>query len=226
MSKKMMVLALAVASTAMFALPTVASAQSWHLNQTTSFSVTSFGANVTSTDGTTFTCTSLTGAGTFSTTTGGSMSFVYHGCTGPFGFACTTTGQSSGTIAVSYTFDGIMVTSTVSTKDPGILFTPTGITEPTPGKKLVSEYSCLGISIKVFGNGMIGTIHSPAAPCGQTASTWGLNFESSSAGHQKDKLWTGTEYDLASTASASHPTTSFDGTTTLHFAAARTLNCT
>jgi len=226
MSKKTMLLALAAVSAAMFALPAVASAQSWHLSATTAFSVTGSGGTITSTEGSTFTCTSETGSGSFSTTTSGSLSLIFHGCTGPFGFACTTPGQSSGTIAVSYSFNGIMVTSTASTKDPGILFTPTGVAEPTPGKKQATECSCLGISVKVFGNGIIGTIHSPVPPCGATATTWGLNFESSIAGHQKDKIWTGVEYDFSTTVTASHPTTSLDSTTTLHFPAGRTLTCT
>jgi hypothetical protein len=220
MSKKMMVLALAVASAALFALPAVASAQSWHLSATTSFSVTGAGGKLTSTDGTTFTCSSTTGSGSFSTTTAGTMSLVFHGCTG-FGFACTTPGQPSGTITLSVSFDAIMV----STNNPGVLLTPdsSSITE-TLGKKFLTEYSCLGISTKVYGNGVIGTIHSPVPACGATATTWGLNFESSAlAGHQKDKLWTGTEYDLISN---SHSTSSIDDTLTLHFPLARTLTCT
>lgn len=225
MSKKIMLLALAAVSAALFALPTVASAQTWHLSATTSFSVTGSVGNFTSTDGTKITCTSETGSGTFSTTTSGSLSLITHGCTGPFGFACTTPGQSSGTVTVSYSFNGIMVTSTASTKDPGILMTPSGPAGPTGGKQF-TEMSCLGISIKIYGNGVIGTIHNPASPCGATGTTWGLNFESSIEGHQKDMTWTGVTYDKYSNASASHPTNSTDSTTTLTFPASRTLTCT
>jgi hypothetical protein len=221
MSKKMMVLALAVVSAALFALPAVASAQSWHLSQTTTFSVTGSGGKLTSTDGLVVSCTSTTGSGSFSTTTEGSVSLTFHGCTA-FGFNCTTAGQSPGTISVSNKFDGIMV----STNNPGVLLTPSGASSTeTLGKKFITEFSCIGISTKVYGNGVIGTIHSPVPACGATASTWGLNFESSSAGHQKDKFWTGTEYDLISNGS-SHPTSSLDGTATMHFPAARTLTCT
>jgi|SRR6476620_6928459 len=227
MSKKMMALALAVVSAALFALPAVASAQSWHLSQAVAFSVTGSGGTMTSTEGASIQCTSTTGAGTFSTTTSGSVSLIFHGCTGPFGFACTTTNQSSGTIVISTAFNGIMVTSSASTKDPGVVLTPTGSTEPTAGKgKQFTEFSCLGISVKVAGNGIIGTIHNPAVPCNATASTWGINFESASAGHQADKLWTGVTYDAYSTLTSSHPTASLDGTATLHFEAARTLTCT
>jgi hypothetical protein len=219
MSKKMMVLALAVASAALFALPAVASAQSWHLSQTTTFSVTGGQGKLTATDGTSVTCSSTTGSGSFSTTTAGTVSLVFHGCTG-FGFACTTAGQPSGTITVANSFNGIMV----STNNPGVLLTPDSLSSTeTLGKKFITEFSCLGISTKVYGNGVIGTIHSPVPACGATASTWGLNFESSMSGHQKDQVWTGTSYDLISN---SHSTSSLDGTATLHFPAARTLTCT
>lgn len=223
----MVLLALAVVSATLFALPAVASAQSWHIDQTTTFSVTGSSVKLTSTDGPSISCTSETGSGSVSTTTSGTLSLIFHGCTGPFGFACTTPGQSSGTITASYSFDGIMVTSTASTKGPGILLTPhTLSTELTPGKRGFTEFSCLGISIKVYGTGLIGTIHNPVSPCGANTTTWGLNFESSSPGHQKDKLWTGAEYISILNASSSHPTLSVDSTTTLHFPANRTLTCT
>jgi hypothetical protein len=222
MSKKMMVLALAVASAALFALPAAASAQSWHLNSTTTFSLTGAGGKLTSTDGLVVSCTSTTGSGSFSTTTEGTMSLILHGCTS-LGFACTTPGQSSGTITFKVKFDGIMV----STNNPGMLLTPDSPSSSTEtnGKKFITDFSCIGISTKVYGNGVIGTLHSPLPACGASASTWGLNFESSEkAGHQKDQVWTGTSYDLIT--SPSDATASLDDTATLHFPAARTLTCT
>jgi hypothetical protein len=222
MSKKTMVLALAVVSAALFALPAVASAQSWHLSATTSFSVTGAGLNWSTTDGTTFACTSTTGSGTFSTTTEGSLSLIFHGCTlTGLGVSCTTPGQSAGTITVSHKFDGIMF----ATNKPALLLTPTGSTEVTPGKTLTTEYTCFGVSTKVYGNGTIGTIHVPANPCGATGATWGIQFEKSAHGQQKHKLWTGTEYDMITNASP-HPTAALQGTATLHFPASRTLTCT
>jgi hypothetical protein len=223
------VLALAVVSAALFALPAVASAQSWHISQTTAFSVTGAGGNLSTVSGTTVSCSSTTGSGSFSTTTEGSVSLIFHGClTGGF-FSCTTPGQSAGTITVSNKFDGIMV----ATNKPGVLLTPSGAssTEATPsdpvnkGKKLLTEFVCAGITTKVYGNGVIGTIHSPANPCGATGTTWGLNFEKSAHGQQKHKLWTGKEYDLI-TGAEGHPTSALEGTATLHFPASRTMTCT
>src|SRR6476620_1636092 len=220
MSKRMMVFVMAVVSAALFALPAGAAAQSWHIDQTTSFSVTGSGGTLTSTEGSSLTCTSTTGTGTFSTTTGGNISMTFHGCTGPFGFACTSAGQSSGTITTTSSFDGIMVSS----GKPGILLTPTGSTEPTPGQKLYKEFSCLGISIKIFGKGAIGTLSTSFCSAASTTAT--LTFTSTAQpGHQEDKTWTGTTYDLQSNITASHPTFSTDGTTTLTFPAARKATC-
>jgi hypothetical protein len=222
MSKKMAVLALAVVSAALFALPAVASAQSWHLSQATTFSVTGAGGNLSTTGGTTISCTSTTGSGSFSTTTEGSVSVIFHGCAG-FGFACTTPGQSSGTIAISYKFDRIIF----ATNKPALLLTQNGVssTELTPGQRFVTEFSCIGVSIKVYGKGAIATIHSPANPCGASGTTWGLVFEKSAEGVQKHQLWTGTAYDTITNA-ASHPTAALAGTATMHFPASRTLTCT
>jgi hypothetical protein len=227
MSKKMMVLALAVVSAALFALPAVASAQSWHLDSTTSFSVTGSGGKLTSTEGGSVECSETKGSGTFTSTTGGSVSLVFHKCTGPFGFACTTAGQTSGTITAAATFDAIMVVSSASEKKPGVLLTPTGASEPTAGEgKQFNEFSCLGISIKVFGKGVIGTITAPA--CGVASSTATLSFTSveGKSGHQTHSTYTGNQFLLRSTITASHPNSSLDGTGTLTFPAARTMTCT
>jgi len=57
---------------------------------------------------------------------------------------------------------------TVNSAKPGILLTPDSAVKPTETssdaslKSLLqfSEFSCLGISVKVFGNGLIGTLSS------------------------------------------------------------------
>jgi hypothetical protein len=225
MSKKLVVIGLSVVSAAMVSLPAAASGQSWHLSQTASFFLTGSGGKITS-PSTTFECTSVTGVGSFSTTTGGNLSLAYHGCLAPLGLTCTTPGQKVGTIVFSYSFDAVMVTSTFSTKDPGLLLTPAGSSEPTFGEKLATELNCFGFGQKVFGKGLLVRIHSPASPCSANSSTWALNAESSAQGVQKDQLYTGTEYGLRTNGNASHPTMAIDSTTTLHLSASRTLTCT
>ncbi|HYQ79791.1 MAG TPA: hypothetical protein VEP91_11850 [Solirubrobacterales bacterium] len=219
MSKKMMVLALAVVGAAFFALPAMASAETAHVSAATSFSIaSSTTGNLTSTEGGSISCTSTTGTGTFSTTTGGSASLILHGCSSVF-LPCTSAGQSSGTIAASASFDLI----TVSNGSAGILLTPIGPEEVT-GQKVFSEFSCSGFTVKTFGPGVIGTLSSTV--CGSSTSTATLSFVSTSAGHQSDKSLTGGTFDLSSDLTKSHPTASLDGTATLNLSAARTFICT
>jgi hypothetical protein len=228
MSKKMMVLALAVACAAVFALPAAASAQTAHFSVTTSFSLAGGGGTITSASGSSIACSGIAGSGAFSTTTSGSASLLISGCSSA-GFSCSNTG-TAGQIALSYSFNTIMVSAGTSTGKAGILLTPTGITTLTSStqelaeKKLFTEFSCLGfISIKVYGNGMIGTIEQA---CNTSSSTFKLSFESAvTKGTQQDLEWTGKKYDLINSQSG-HPTMSFDGTTTMTLAAARQLHCT
>jgi hypothetical protein len=239
MSKKTMVLALAVACAALFALPAAASAQSWHNSisgAASNFSVSGKGGTLTSADGINVSCTGTSGSGSFSTTTEGTASLKFTGCTA-FGFACNSPGAASGTISLSNSFDAIEPTKGASGITPGVLLTPdsSSVTELTPsgasaGKKFIVEFSCFLQSVKVYGNGVIGTIHSPDPACGVASHSYGLNFESSMQGHQKDLTWTGTTYDLISNSSSSHPTASLDGTATLTYSASAsqtgTITCT
>lgn len=221
MSKKMMVLALAVACAALFALPAVASAQTWHISSTTTFSVTGSGGTLTSSLN--VTCTGTSGSGTFSTTTEGTVTLKFSGCKEVFNLPCTTSGQSSGVIAATAKFDGVMLSST-ATKTPGVLLTPDLSAEPTPGLKEFNNFVCFGITVKVFGKGVIGTVTSPT--CGSSSTTAGLAFSSSATGVQAHQTYTGNSFDLLSNISSSHPTSSLDGSATLTFPSSQTLTCT
>jgi hypothetical protein len=220
MSKKMMALALAVVSAALFAMPAVASAENWHLDTTTTFSVSGAGGTLTSTAGLTITCTGTSGAGTFSTTTEGTVSLLFSGCKEGFGLPCTTAGQASGVIKTTTKFDAVLV----GPVNPAFLYTPDLSSEPTPGLKEDFNFVCLGLTVKVFGKGVIGTISAPA--CGASSTTMTVVFASSAAGVQADQTWTGGSYDMFSNLTSSHPTTSRDGTVTTTFPAARFMNCT
>lgn len=117
-----------------------------------------------------------------------------------------------------------MVKSSASEKAAGVLLTPDTSAEPTPGLKEFNSFSCFGITIKVFGKGVIGTITSPA--CGVTSSTATVSLGSSSPGIQADQTWTGSSFDLVSSITSSHPTTSLDGSATITFPSSRTMTCT
>lgn len=221
MGKKMMVLALAVISAALFAMPAIAAAQSWHLDSAASFTVAGSGGTLTWENRVAITCNSTTGTGAFSTTTEGTATLVFTGCKDPvFGFTCTSPGQPTGTIAFAAKFDAIMV----GTSKPALLFTPEGSSEPTPGMKTLFEESCLGISEKAFGKGIVGTIGTAA--CGIASSTATVSFSSSESGHQADSLYTGSVFRLMTTLSSSHPLFSLDFQWSLTFAAPRTMTCT
>lgn len=231
MSKKMLLVALAIVSAALLALPAVAAAQSWHLDSTPNFGVTGSGGELTSS--LSVGCTTTQGAGVFNTTTEGTVTLAFTGCKETvFGQPCTTPGSPSGTIAAATKFDGIMVNSAGSTKDPGVLLTPDTSVTPTESStsselksmRLFTEFSCFGVSVKVFGKGVIGTL-SPSV-CSEPFTTATLTFASTATGVQADQLWTGGSYDLRTNLSANHPTASLDGAAILHFQAARNLICT
>jgi len=224
MSKKMMVLALAVACAALFALPAVASAQTWHLGSSTAtFSVSGSGGQLTSTAGGSISCTGTTGSGSFSTSTTGSASLSFTGCKGPLGVSCTSAGAATGVISATNEFHAIMV----ATNKPGLLLTGKEANSATSAKgPQFAEFSCFGLTVKVFGPGVIGTISSPA--CGVASSTADLVFGSTAqTGHQEDMTYTGATYDLESTITGSHPTASLDGTALITFTSgAQTMTCT
>src|SRR4051794_19954612 len=108
MSKKLMMLALAAVSAAMFALPAAASAGSWHLEKTAGgatgpeLAITGGASTLTTLENfLTVKSTGMTGTAIFnenSTTTGtipGGLKFT--GVTS-LGFPCTSEGQAAGTV--------------------------------------------------------------------------------------------------------------------------------
>jgi hypothetical protein len=196
MSKKMMVLAFLVVSAALFALPAVAAATTAHLSATSIFTV-SKGAVETvefeTTEGERLQCHGgVSGSGKFETTTTGTLNLTFHGCTTStiFGsLTCTSAGQASGTI-VTTTLPFHLISKVNGSGTPGVLITPgTG--------EHFATFICGGIAErKVTGNGVIGTITSPA--CGVASTTATLKFEQATTGVQKHNTHTGVTYGLKS----------------------------
>jgi hypothetical protein len=218
MSKKMKLLALAVA--ALFALPSAASAQEIHFTNVTTFSG-SGGVNlISAVNEPKISCTGTSASGSFNagSTTTGSVNLIRSGCTAEFlGIkgTCNTAGDSSGVITSSASFHLI----TISTGKPGILLTP-----------VTSTTTCVGFArTELTGNGIIGTITSPA--CGASSKELKLSFEAEGS-TQKHIEYTGVKYDLlADTENSAGETTStataaLSGSTTLQSATAGTLECT
>ncbi len=225
MSKKMMLLALAVASAAMFALPTVASATEVHVSTAavgwTAASEAGTTTVLKTSTNSTVTCTSATGSGQFDagSTTTGTYHLLFHGCKNNLGLNCTSGTLSTGTITVTGSYHLI----TVAEKKPGILMTGsgTGVTETA-----FADFSCFGVTVQVFGNGIIGTITSPE--CGKASKTATLKWTSTAHGTQADIAYTGTNYDLKTKigSGSHHETSSMDAEATLTWNTEQTLNCT
>lgn len=211
MSKKIMLLALAVA--ALFALPSAASAQEAHISGITSFAGSGGASTLQASGEPTITCTktSVTGSFNAGSTTTATYTMDLTGCTAEFfGIKanCNTSGAASGTIASH----GI---SHVVTVPKGVAYLWTD--DPT-------TIICAGFSnSKVSGN-VIGRITSPA--CGASSKTFTVVFASS--GSTQELLeYTGVKYDLtAQTGSGSLVTAGLNSTITLESSTSGTLECT
>jgi hypothetical protein len=188
MSKKIMLLALAVASFAMFALPAAASAQEIHLENVTQFSGTAGAGSLTAEGEPTITCESgdVSGSASAGGTTG-TIKLDFTGChTTVFGFTakCHTSGSAlDNTIQTSGTFHLITI-PTVPTK-PGILVTTETV-----------SIICAGISNTIVHGNVIGTITSPA--CGTESTEMTTKFAAVGTA-QEHSTYTGVKYDLTAT---------------------------
>jgi hypothetical protein len=218
--KKSLLLALAVVSAAMLAVPALASAQSAHIDKTSTFSVTGGATTLATTSGVTTAGTSVSGSGTFTTTTGGTLELIFGGVAEEiFGTKCGSTfnghAENSGVVtAKNLTFSLIML----ATNKPGILIKP-------PAGGIFAHFKCLGIETTVTGNGILGTITAPA--CGVASSTATLKIRSTSNGHQEHKLYTGVSYDLDTGPNANQTASmNVPGDSIIHFPEARKIECT
>jgi len=195
MSKRITLLAAALAALAFAAFPTVASAGTPEIHCPNgalecNVSITGGHSEWTKTGGfASVTCTSTTGSGTLKTTTG-TISLLYHGCKDSvFGGACTTSGLTSGTVeTTALTFHTTYLTAGKTV--PGILLTPNAVTG------VIAHFSCIDGNHTVTGNGLMGRIESG---CTSPVSPLNVVFEQSQAGHplHKQITGTGTIFDLA-----------------------------
>ena len=188
MSKKIMLLALAVTSMAMFALPAVSSAKEIHLEGIKTFTGDATAGSLEAEGEPTITCE--TGDVTGSVETGGTTGTItldFTGChTTVFGFTavCHTTGAPNppnNTISTDGTFHMI----TTPLEKPAILVTTTTVT-----------ITCAGISNTVVHGAVIGTITSPK--CDEPSNTMTINFAGSS-NIQEDDVYTGATQALTAT---------------------------
>lgn len=216
MSKKMMLLALAVVSAAFFALPAIALAQEIHLEPGNgeTFSVSGTGVELRAEGEPTVTCTGTSGSGSFdvgSSTTGTfTLDFTECHVNVLFTIPCHSTGAAvNNTIATHGTFH--LITTTSSRPD----------FQWTTAHLLIE---CSGISNITVTGSLIGTVTSPK--CGKSSTTVGLSF--TATGTTQDLLeYTGVKYDLQSrTGENAEKTAALVGNATNTTTNAQTLNCT
>jgi len=217
MSKKIMLLALAAVSAAVFALPAAASATEAHIDGVTSFTGTFGLSTLTAKEEPTITCEGpnhVTGKFDTGSTTTGTIELDFTACHTKdpiFGatIKCRTSGSPlDNTIKSSGAFHVI-----TTNNKPGILVTP-----------VATSVVCAGIStVKVAGN-IIGTITSPA--CEVESKSLVTSFKAAGA-VQEDKSYTGTNYNLTSqTGEGAIKEAGLEATATLESATAGKITCT
>jgi len=226
MNKKLMLLALAAVSAAIFALPSVASAELAHISSTGKFTLANkAGTNTTLTEHektTKVTCTQATGNGEFTTTTKGTITISFHGCTeNVFSTSCTgevPSHEPAGTITTTLLEFHLIE---IDNNTPGVLI--------TPKEGHFATFTCAGglVTKKVGGNGIIGHI---TAACGEAKVSQEIDFHSTNETTPGDTqkytqiTTAGTKFDLTSNG----VTAAQDGTGSITFSdgKARSIVCT
>jgi hypothetical protein len=217
MSKKMMLLALAVVSAAAVAVPAGASAQEIHLLNVTSFSGTFSTATLTVQDEPVITCGNAVGQNhvTGSVSAGGTTGNITLDLTECHIVVLGLTWKcqsAAAPIANTIILSGVFHLITINER-PGILVTPVPIT-------VECEHST---PLNVAGN-VIGTITSPA--CGVASNNMTFTF-SASGPTQEHKTYTGVSYNLTSqTGTGTIKEAGLSAEPTVSSATAGTLDCT
>jgi len=220
--KKAILLALAAASVMMFALPVAASANTWDMDwgnhaEPLPFTINQETTTNLTTKGSTVTCTKVTGSGSYTTTTTGSVQLTFHGCKSS-GVNCTTSGQSAGTIKTTVLpFHNVYAehpTPENNNTVPGILITP------GEGNHFAS-FGCtfFGIGAHVVvtgGGGNGGGVIGEVEKCGKLTESF-LKFEKDAEGNQTLRKWTNKEYDLAADVNGAEETAVQEGTGAIKF---------
>jgi hypothetical protein len=209
MSKKIMLLALAV-SAALFALPAMASANENHVEGATGKAFVGTGpeGSLEANGEPTIRCTSTAVSGSFTSETTGNVSATFETCSATIlgiSLHCRTAAEGTGVIKVSNVFHLITI-STIA--KPGVLITP-------PFPTVICGEGFSERKMQIGGNGVIGTVTSPA--CGASSASATIKF-ASTASSQEHKLFTGTSFDLTSTTEGSSAVTAgVNGTATVTF---------
>jgi hypothetical protein len=211
MSKKITLLALAVLSTAAFALPSTGMAVEedvpLHLipkpeKQST---VASGQVKLSQASGVAIVCEKTVGVANWESTTTGKISLTISGCKFGLEHPCENVE------AKELPFHLV----TLPGAKPGILITP-------PASGVFGKFPCFGTNIE--GNGLIGTITAPA--CGGESSTATIKFETVEFGMQKHKKVEGTETVYFLTTGEPKVAAALETELTMTFEGKKKLECT
>jgi hypothetical protein len=202
MSKKITLLALVAAGVAAFVLPATAMAAEedvpLHLiPKPEGTKLIDGGAAALRGSFGSVTCTSSSGTATFSSTTTGTLTQRFSGCTA-FGGSCQTPGQLNGVIVTTSLEFHLLTVEDSFTRitGPGVLVTPN---VNSKGEPHFATFQCSFFGeFVVRGNGLIGTIIRPA--CGESSEGVTFQFSPMSAGSSlqthRTVVGTSTEYFL------------------------------
>jgi len=225
--KKLVLLALAAASVAMFALPAVASAGEWVLDPAgAAFTASSNGpTTLTTNNNETVNCTGSTGSGKYNAGSGttGTVELTFTGCTESiFGTSCSNT-ATAGTITTTSNLAFTNVYLSDNKETPGTTIAGVG------AEKHFATFTCAGGSVKIVVTGSL--LGHSEAPCKTVSKELKNTFESTAHGVQKYMKVTGTEAAEDLTAkvtifgATNTRTASQDGTGILKFNEAATITC-
>ena len=194
MSKKIMLLALAAVSAAVFVLPATASALvPLHLTPTPEGpqTIDDTGATaptLSTAGGTTVVCDEFHGNAEFEPGgTTGTMNLTFGPNCRVGGFiSCTSAGEPTGNIATTALPFHL---ATLASGDPGVLVTP-------GANNHFATFTCFGVNTVVTGNGVLGEIEFP--DCGNISDEADIDFNATAHGAQQHTKLAGTatEYRL------------------------------
>jgi hypothetical protein len=226
--KKIILLALAAASVSAFALPATAMAEDVPLHAkevalNTPFKIDGVGGATLRGGFGLVNCTASSGSATFTSSTTGTLSQTFTGCTA-FGVPCKTAGQPEKTIVTTtLVFHLLTVEDTVTgATGPGVLVTPN---VDAGGQNHFATFECPPFGkFEVRGTGLIGTITKPS--CGQKSKEATVQFSPQAAGStvQTHKTVVGTTVEYNLTTNTQESSEEAEGTIT--FSNEPTLECT
>jgi hypothetical protein len=218
MSKKIIILALAAAGVAAFALPATAMAEDlpvhlvgFTLNK--ELSIDGGGEATLRSSVGTANCTASSGKAILTSTTTGTLSLTFTGCSA-FGVPCHSSGQLGGTIVwTTLVFHLVTVEDrTTGATGPGLLVTP-NVDAGGNNHFVTIECPPFGIFV-VRGNGVIGTLTKPA--CGQESTEATIQFIPQAAAPtvQTHKTVVGTTVEYNLTVNGNESSLETEGTLT------------